>query len=78
MSSNLIVQTDGGRRERDCAAAAWIIGLWCEGSAGRTFEPLIAHGTFLHTDLTVFRIEAIALDEASREVDALLRSPLLA
>eukprot|EP00959_Pyramimonas_sp_CCMP1952_P249570 5216990-Pyramimonas_sp.AAC.1 len=27
-NANLIIQTDGGLRERDCAAASFIIGLW--------------------------------------------------
>ena len=71
-SSNVVVQTDGGRRDRDCAAAAWIIGLWGQRSNECIFEPVVVHGTFLSRDYTVLCTEAIALDEASREVDDLL------
>ena len=70
--SNIIVQTDGGRRDGDCAAAAWTIGLWRQTAAGPKFEPMIAHGTYLDTTCTVFDTEAIALGEASKELVALL------
>ena len=72
--ANMIIQTDGGRRDGDCAAAAWTIGHWGEADGEPTFEPLVAHGTLLDDTCTVFGAEAIALDEASREVDALLKS----
>ena len=65
---NIIVQTDGGRREADCAAAAWIIGIY--GKYG--YEPLVAHGTFLTHTTTVFLAEGLALDEASSEVELLM------
>ena len=70
--SNVIIQTDGGLREGDCAAAAWIIGFWGQTLEGWTFEPLVVHGTYIELPCTVFRAEAIALDEASREFAALL------
>ena len=55
-----------------CAAAAWIIGL-CD-SEGRSYEPLKAGGTFINMPCTVFMTEAIALDEASAEVQRILQS----
>ena len=73
MKSNIVVQTDGGLREDDCAAAAWIIGLWGTVDGKDVFEPFIIHGTFLELPCTAFGAEAIALDEASAEV-AMLRS----
>ena len=72
--ANIIVQTDGGLREGDSAAAAWIIGLWGHDGGGYKYEPLIAHGTFLEADCTVFRAEAIDLDEACAEVQRLILS----
>jgi len=68
-AANIVVQTDGGLREGDCASAAWIIGLWGENG----YEPLVAHGTYLSSMCTVFMAEAIALDEAAAEVRALIR-----
>ena len=69
--SNIIIQTDGGLREEDCAAAAWIIGVWRVDS--QTFEPLEAGGVFLEKSCTVFMAEAIAIDEASANVQRLFR-----
>jgi len=71
-NANLVIQTDGGRREEDCAAAAWIIGLWIDEGQGGRYEPVAAHGTFLDASCTVFMAEAIALDEASAEVHRLM------
>ena len=41
--SNVIIQTVGGLRSNDMAAAAWVIGLWNDGQ----YEPLVVHGTFI-------------------------------
>ena len=71
---NLIVQSDGGLREGDCAAAAFIIGRWSFESGQKKYDPLMAHGTFLDSTCTVFQAEAIALDEATAAVQRLLRS----
>ena len=68
--ANIIVQTDGGLRPGDCAAAAFVIGLWSE--AGQ-YEPWVAQGTFLPSSCTVFASEAIALDEASEKLEHLLK-----
>ena len=70
--ANLVIQTDGGLREGDCAAASWIIGLWGDDGHGYKYEPLSAHGTFLDATHSVFMTEAIALDEASAEVQKIL------
>ena len=66
-TANVVVQTDGGVRSDNCAAAAFIIGLWGDGR----YEPLVAHGTFLH-QATVFTAEAIALDEATAKMRELM------
>ena len=63
--ANLVVQTDGGLRELDCAAAAWVVGLWGDTGQGMAYEPLCAHGTFLDHTVGVFAAETIALDEAT-------------
>ena len=68
--ANIIVQTDGGLRPGDCAAAAFVIGLWSQ--AGK-YEPWFAQGTFLHSSCMVFASEAIALDEASEKLELFLR-----
>ena len=70
-SANVIVQTDGGLRENDIAAAAWIIGLWSEDGQ---YEPLVAHGTLLEAEIGVFAAEAIALHEATAMVQQLIAS----
>jgi hypothetical protein len=71
--ANLVVQTDGGLREGDCAAASFIIGLWGDDGSGARYEPLHSQGTYLDQSWTVFAVEAIALDEASAEVARILR-----
>ena len=76
-SANLIIQTDGGLREGDCAAASFIIGLWGkrdidDDDSEYFYEPLVAHCTFLELPMAVFGTEAIALDEASQEAAALI------
>ena len=73
-NANLVIQTDGGLCEDDCAAAAWIIGLWGIVGQACCYQPLIAHGTLLDPGCSVFAAEAIALDEASAEVQRLLRN----
>ena len=51
---NIIVQTDGGLREGDCAAASFIIGLWVTRDGQTLYEPILAHGTFMDSESTVF------------------------
>ena len=53
----------------------WGIGLWGRerDGTGYIYEPLMAHGTFLNSAVTVFTAEAIALDEASEAVQSLIR-----
>ena len=63
-------QMDGGLRPGDCAAAAFVIGLWSQTSK---YEPWFLHGTFLHSSCSVFASEAIALDEASEKLEHLLK-----
>ena len=69
--ANIIIQTDGGLREEDCAAAGWIIGLWSVES--ELFEPFEVGGVFLENSCTVFMADALAIDEASAIVQRLLR-----
>ena len=71
-TANIIVQTDGGLRQGDCAAAAFIIGFWGRAGQGLTYEPWVVHGTFLESSRSAFAAEAIALDEASAELEKLL------
>ena len=72
--SNLLIQTDGGLREENCAAAASVVGLW--GGDGEDFrhEPFLAHGALLEASTTVFAAEAIALDEATSRVQQIMSS----
>ena len=51
--ANIVVQTNGGLLEGDCAAAAFVIGLWGHTAAGEIYEPLIIQGTYLHLPCTV-------------------------
>ena len=59
-------------REGDCAAAAWVIGLWGEGDNGQVYEPLMLQGTFLQVPCSAFLAEAIALETAFDFIDNLL------
>ena len=70
-ASNILVQTDGGVREEECAAASWMVGLW--DMASQQYEPLLAGGTYLTEPVSVFMAEAIALDEATVQVKQILR-----
>ena len=70
--AHVIIQTDGGRRAEDCAAANWIFGLW--DSDMKKYEPYMAGGIFIEVSCTVFKAEAIAIDEASAHVQSFLRS----
>ena len=65
---NVIVQTDGGVRNDDCASAAFIIGLCGHSQEGPFYEPILAQGTFIATPCSSFAAEAIALDEATAAV----------
>ena len=71
--SNLVIQTDGGLREGQCAAAAWIIGAWAVNGQTVRFEPLVGHGSWLEASCSAFAAEAIALDEASAEATQIIR-----
>jgi len=55
------------------SAAAWVIGFWGMLDGQMQYEPLMAQGTFFDPCISVFTAEAIALDEAVREVDRLLK-----
>ena len=59
--ANILVLTDGGLRDDDCAAACWIIGLW--DSENHKYEPYQAGGSHLESSSTVLLAEAIAIDE---------------
>ena len=63
--ANIIVQMDGGLRRGDCAAAAFVIGLWSQTSQ---YEPWFVQGTFLHSSFTALASEASALDQASEKL----------
>lgn len=45
--ASVVIQTDGGVREGDYAAAAWIINLWAEAPESYTYEPLMVHGIYV-------------------------------
>ena len=45
--AHVLIQTDGGLRTENCAAASRIIGLW--GSDQQKYEPCMAGGTFIET-----------------------------
>ena len=60
-----------GGAQRDCAAAAFVIGLWGQTAEGWICEPWFAQGTFLHLS-SVFASEAIALDETTAKLESLL------
>ena len=70
-AANIIVQSNGGVRDGDCAAAAFIIGLWHDRE--QHFEPLVIHGTFLSEVCGVLMVEAIALEESVLEVQRLMQ-----
>ena len=63
-ASNLIIQTDGGRRTATCAAASLVVGLVSHVRGRCCHEPLYAQGIYLAGDVTMFQTEAIALEVA--------------
>ena len=63
-TANLIIQTDGGRRSTTEAASALIVGLWGKSGEKLIYEPWIAQGIYMQTNVTVFQTEAIALEAA--------------
>ena len=65
---NVIVQTDGGVRNGDCASAAFIIGFCGRCLEGTFYDPILAQGTFIATQCSSFAAEAIALDKATAAV----------
>ena len=54
------------------AAAAFIVGLRVETEQGRKYEPLVANGTFLDSNVSLLATETITPDEAPAEIDYLL------
>ena len=66
LKANWIIQTDGGRRSENCAAAALVVGIWALDEGTLHYEPWFAQCTFLTGGATVFQTEAIALDTAVR------------
>ena len=68
----MVIQTDGGLRPGDGAAAAYIIGFWGRSGEKTIFEPLFVAGAFLDSSVTVLTCEAVALEEASAKLANLI------
>jgi hypothetical protein len=76
LESNLVIQTDGGRRSATCAAASLVIGLcaWRDGTF--LYEPWLAEGIYMTSDMTVFQTEAVALECAVQVARMKIQSAL--
>ena len=65
---NVVVFSDGGTRA-DCSASAWALCV----VIGQTLHPVIAAGIFFQVPISSFAAEAIALENATRELRQWLR-----
>ena len=62
--SNIVIQTDGGRRSEKCAAASVVVGLLTKTDGQLCYEPWFAQGLYFDINLSVFQTEAIAMETA--------------
>ena len=62
--TNLVIQTDGGKRSGGNAAASVVVGMFIRGDAESKYQPWHAEGHHLSGEVTVFQAEAIALERA--------------
>ena len=68
--SNIVVQTDGGRRpQEDIAASSMVVGVVGSVEGSLVYEPCFAQGVFMSSGVSVFQAEAIALDIALQWVE---------
>ena len=67
---NWLVYSDGGTRA-DCSASAWIICAVADG----TIVLVVVGGIFFPEPVSSFAAEAIALEEATKELHAWLIDP---
>ena len=72
---NLVVHSDGGRRQGKCSASAWILevglllnGDWC-------FRPLAMGGSSHPAEISSFAAEAVALEEATLFIKRIVETP---
>ena len=68
MNANIIVQTDGGKRGNESAAASVVIGLFTMHEGAVLYEPWHAEGTLLPGSISVFESKAIAVESGARWV----------
>ena len=62
--ANIVIQTDGGRRSDQCAAASVVVGVFAMVGGVPDYQPCYAEGTYIDGNVTVFQTELIALDRA--------------
>ena len=68
--SNIVVQTDGGRRpQEDIAASSMVVGVVGSVEGSLVYEPCFAQGVFMSSGVSVFQAGAIALDIALQWVE---------
>ena len=63
--ANFILHFDGGTREEDCSAAAWILEARVVQDCRLMIFPVAYCGKFLHPPVSSFLAEAIALESCT-------------
>ena len=70
-SSIILVYSDGGTRP-ECSASAWMLGI-ASAECDKGLKPMIVSGIYFQTPSSFFLAEAIALENATKELASFIR-----
>ena len=70
---NILVFSDGGTRP-GCSASAWTLGVMSRKDNELCYTPIIAAGIFFESPVSSFMAEAIALENACKELEGFVCS----
>ena len=70
---SILVFSDGGTREGDCSASAWVMGAILDNGHGWAIRMIAAEGQFLHEPASSFQAETVALDRGIQHVRKYMR-----
>ena len=72
---NVVAFSDGVSRN-DCSASAWVLCVWATRGGKRKLIPVIAAGIFFPAPISSFAAEAVALEEATKELKSWRRAEI--